>query len=69
MDYNLPGVLLCPWDSAGKTTGVDCHSLLQGIIPTQGWNPHLKVPALAGGFFTTSATYIQIHEFAMDKKP
>ena len=28
--------LLCPWDSPGKNTGVGCHSLLQGILPTQG---------------------------------
>ena len=25
----------------GKNTGVGCHSLLQGIFPTQGLNPHL----------------------------
>ena len=25
----------------GKNTGVDCHLLLQGIVPTQGLNPHL----------------------------
>ena len=25
--------------SAGKNTGVGCHSLLQGIFPTQGLNP------------------------------
>ena len=31
--------LLCPWDSPGKNTEVGCHSLLQGIFPTQGWNP------------------------------
>ena len=28
-------------DSPGKNTGVDCHALLQGIFPTQGWNPGL----------------------------
>ena len=28
-------------DSAGKNTGVGCHSLLQGIFPTQGLNPYL----------------------------
>ena len=28
-----------PWDSPGKKTGVGCHVLLQGIFPTQGWNP------------------------------
>jgi len=30
--------LLCPWDFPGKNTEVSCHSLLQGIVPTQGWN-------------------------------
>ena len=35
-----------------------CHFLLQGIFPTQGSNLHLlRSPALAGGFFTTSATW------------
>ena len=33
--------LLHPWDSPGKSTGVGCHSLLQGIFWTQGWNPGL----------------------------
>ena len=36
-----PTRLLCPWDSPGKNTGVGCHSLLQGIFLTQGFNPHL----------------------------
>ena len=31
--------LLCPWDFPGKSTGVGCHFLLQGIFPTQGSNP------------------------------
>ena len=30
-----PPRLLCPWDSPGKNTGVGCHFLLQGIVPTQ----------------------------------
>ena len=30
--------MVCPWDSLGKDTGVDCHLLLQGIFPIQGWN-------------------------------
>ena len=30
--------ILCPWDSPGKYTGVVCHTLLQGIFPTQGLN-------------------------------
>ena len=29
---------VCPWNSAGKNIGVGCHSLLQGILPTQGSN-------------------------------
>ena len=33
-----PTRLLCPWDYPGKNTGVDCHSLLQRIFPTQGFN-------------------------------
>ena len=33
--------LLHPWDFPGKSTGVGCHFLLQGIFPTQGLNPGL----------------------------
>ena len=36
-----PAGLFCPWDSPGRTTGVGCHFLLQGIFPTQGLNPRL----------------------------
>ena len=36
-----PTRLLRPWDSPGKSTGVCCHALLQGIFPTQGSNPCL----------------------------
>ena len=36
-----PTRFLCPWDSPGKNTGVDYHALLQGIFPTQRWNPCL----------------------------
>ena len=31
-----PARLFCPWDFPGKNTGVGCHFLLQGIVPTQG---------------------------------
>ena len=44
-------------DSPGKNTGVNCHSLLQRIFPTQGSKPSLLSTALAGGFFTTSTTW------------
>ena len=40
MDCSLPR-LLHPWDFPGKSTGVGCHCLLQGIFPTQGSNPGL----------------------------
>ena len=33
--------LLHPWDFPGKSTGVGCHFLLQGIFPTQGLTPGL----------------------------
>ena len=56
MDCSLPGS--CPWDSPGKNAGVYCHALVQGIFLTQGSNPGLSLsPALAGRFFTTSATW------------
>ena len=41
MDRSPPTRLFYPWDSPAKNTGVGCHFLLQGIIPTQGSNPHL----------------------------
>ncbi|XDA79720.1 hypothetical protein R6Z07F_009729 [Ovis aries] len=36
-----PTRLLCPWNSPGKNTGVDYHSLLQRNFPNQGPNPGL----------------------------
>ena len=38
VDRSPPG-FLCPWDSPGKNTRVGGHSLLQGIVPSQGSNP------------------------------
>ena len=40
-----PTRLLHPWDFPGKSTGVGCHFLPQGIFPTQGSNlglPHFR---------------------------
>ena len=37
----MPTRLLSPWDTPGENTGVGCHSLLQGIFPTQRSNPGL----------------------------
>jgi len=44
---------LSPRNSPGKSIGVGCHSLLQGIFLTQGLNPGLS---LAGRFFTIWTT-------------
>ena len=40
MDCSLPGSS-CPWNSPGKSTGVGCHVLLQGIFLTQGFHAPL----------------------------
>ena len=40
-DCLRPHGLYSPWNSPGQNTGVDSLSLLQGIFPTQGWNPGL----------------------------
>ena len=44
-----PARLLCPWDSPGKNTWVDCHALLQGIFPSHRSNPNLLVFCLGRG--------------------
>ena len=50
--------LLCSWDFPGKNTGVGCHFLLQGNLPDPGIKSMFpETPALAGGFFTISATW------------
>ena len=40
MDGSSPGSSV-HGDSLGKNTGVGCHTLLQKMFPTQGWNPSL----------------------------
>ena len=50
--------LLCPWDFPGKSTGVGCHFLLQGIFWTQGLNPGL--PCCRQKRFTIWATREEI---------
>ena len=43
--FEIPWTTACevppPMGCPGKSTGVGCHFLLQGIFPTQGWNPGL----------------------------
>ena len=46
MDCSLPGSsahgsLLQYSPGLSKNTGVGCHTLFQGFLPTQGSNPHL----------------------------
>ena len=41
-DHMEPTRLLHPWNFPGKSPGVDCHFLLQGIFPIQGSNPGLQ---------------------------
>ena len=48
-------LFVTPWAVAhqaplGKNTGLGYHALLQGLFPTQGWNPRpFMSPALAAG--------------------
>ena len=58
-----PARLLCPRDPPGKNTGTGCHFLLQGNLP----NPEIEpvspaASALAGRFFTTSATWEALYK-------
>ena len=39
--FATPSMIQSPWSSPGRNTGVGSLSLLQGIFPTQGWNPGL----------------------------
>ena len=41
LPWDFPWDYLCPWGFPGKNTGVGCHFLLQGIVPTLGSNPGL----------------------------
>ena len=54
-------------DFPGKNMGVGYHALLQGIILGIEPTP-LTSPALAGGFFTTSATWEALIGFTSIKK-
>ena len=58
-----PARLLCPWDYPGKNTGVGCHALLRGILPTQGLKPYVScigrhLPLAAPGKPFLSAYYV-----------
>ena len=55
-------MLLCPWDFPGKSTGVGCHFLLQGVFPTQGWNlglPHCRQMLYHLSYQRSHVTYVR----------
>ena len=60
-----PTRLLSPWDFLGKSTGVGCHFLLQGIFLTQGSNLGLQhcrqmlYPLSHQGSRTSCNSYLQ----------
>ena len=53
-------------DCPGKNTRVDCHTLLQGIFPTQNWT---QVSCIAGRFFTIWATREDYQHASIRKGP
>ena len=59
MDYSLPGASVREiFQARILDTGEGCYFLLQGYLPDPGIKPmSLASPALAGGFFTTIATW------------
>ena len=54
-----PTRLLLPWDSPGKSTGVGCHCLLQGIFPTRD---QTRVSPIPGRCFNLWATITFLDE-------
>ena len=62
MDCSLPGSSV-HGIFLGKNTGVGCHALLQGILPTQGSNLSLLPPPSVAGFFTAQAVWEAPKEF------
>ena len=65
-----PTRLLCPWNSPGKDSGVDCHFLLHVNFTTQGSNLYLLhllhwqasgLPAVPPGEATNNVTQRPVH--------
>ena len=62
--FSYAQLFVTPWTvacqaslSIGKYTGVCCHGLLQGSSPPRDGTHISYISALAGGFFTTSASW------------
>ena len=49
LEAELSVMLLCPWNSPGKNTGVGCHFPSPGDLPDPGiepWSPAFQADAL-----------------------
>ena len=44
----------CTRDFLGKSAGMGCHFLLQGLLSTRGWTHISRVSSIASGFFMLS---------------
>ena len=55
--------LFCPWNSPGKSTGVCCHSHLQGIFLTQG--PNLQADSLPSEHQGSPYVYIWVYIYKL----
>ena len=61
-DFVIPWTASRPWDFPGKSTGVGCHFLLQGVFPTQGWNlglPHCRQMLYHLSYQRSHVTYVR----------
>ena len=69
--YGLwPFRLFCPRNSPGKNTGVCCHVLLQGILPTQRLNLSPAAPALqANSLQLQNIQAVHISQYQKNKQP
>ena len=62
MDCSPPAGLLCPWGFSRQECWSGLPFLSPGDLPDSGIEPtSLISPALAGGFFTTSDTWVSVY--------
>ena len=64
-DYIACQAPLCSRDFPGKSTGVSCHFLLQGIFLTQGSAPvlHWQVDSLPQSHLGSPVSHLKPHQF------
>ena len=65
LDCSLPG-FPCPWDFPGKSTGVGCRFLLQGIFLTEGSDPGLHIVDRCFTVWATSWTIKKVEHWRID---